>query len=61
MVSGELIETGRDAAEVFEPAEHGLGPPAVFVARLVMVDRSLAERVPGMTGTTPDKRRCALS
>lgn len=32
----------RDAAEVLEAAEHGLDPPAMFVAAFVILDRALA-------------------
>lgn len=37
-----LQVAGSDAAEVLEAAEHGLDPPAIFVASFVILDRALA-------------------
>lgn len=38
----ELVVARGDPAEVLEPAQHGLDPPAILVAALVILDRAFA-------------------
>jgi hypothetical protein len=42
VVSGESVVPGCDATEVFAAAEHGLDAPAIPVAAVVVLDRTLA-------------------
>jgi predicted MFS family arabinose efflux permease len=43
-VPGELVVTGCNPAAVLEAAEHGLDPPAVLIAALIVLDPALAGR-----------------
>lgn len=42
IVPSELVVSGSYAAEVLEPAEHRLDPPAITVASFIILDRPLA-------------------
>ena len=53
-IPGEFVVAGRDAAEVLEAAEHGLDPPTILVAAVVILDWALS------ITTTGDHRDRAL-